>query len=78
MTIARRLKDQLLAVSRKIGFRIFTAEGQLPDIAQMLFLGQPKRLPGRWELRRIVGRLFARDEYCSRERQGYQCDYRFH
>src|SRR5258707_5975352 len=40
MTLARRLKDEFLAVSRKVGFRIFTAKGQLLHVAQMLFLWQ--------------------------------------
>src|SRR5713226_7178313 len=38
--VARRLKDQLLAVAGKIRFGVFTAEGQLLHVAQMLFLRQ--------------------------------------
>ena len=40
--VARRLKDQFLAVGGKVSFGILSAKGQLFDIAEMLFLREGK------------------------------------
>jgi hypothetical protein len=37
MSVARRLEDELFAVGREVGFCVLAAEGQLFDIAQVLF-----------------------------------------
>src|SRR5712692_2283972 len=44
VAIARRLKDQLLAVAGKVSFGVLAAEGKLTHVAQMFFLGERQRI----------------------------------
>src|ERR1044072_3222286 len=58
-TVACRLKDELFAISRKIGFSVFAAKGQLPDVAQVFFRRQRELL---WWLRtKQIGRASCRE-----------------
>jgi hypothetical protein len=42
--ITRRLKDELFAVSREIGFRVLPTEGELFNVFKMFLLGHPQQL----------------------------------
>ena len=41
-SVTLRLKYQLLAVSREVGFCVFSAERELFDVLEMFLLGQAK------------------------------------
>jgi hypothetical protein len=43
VTNAGRLEDQLFAIGREISLSVFAAEGQLFQVAKMLFVRQRKR-----------------------------------